>query len=44
MLVVNGKLSHLYLISNINSCKRTAASDLGIHCSPRSHLWDVMPI
>ena len=44
MLVVNSKLSHLYLISNINSCKRSASSDLGIHCSPRSYLWNVMRI
>ena len=44
MLGANGILSHLYSISNINSCKRSAASDLGIHCLPWYHLWDVMPI
>ena len=44
MLGVNGELFHLYSISNINSCKRSTASDLGIQYLPRSHLWDVMPI
>ena len=40
---MNGILSHWYSISNINSCKRSAAFVLGIHCLPMSHLC-VMPI
>ena len=36
---VPGVYFHFYSISNRNSCKQTAASDLSVHCLPRFHLW-----
>ena len=31
---------HFYFIFDRNSCKRSAASDLGLHCFPMSQKWD----
>ena len=41
MLGMNSTLSHLYSISNINYCKRSAASDLGLQCLPKLCLSSV---